>query len=170
MSTSSAYSTKDISQRTKRKADSESESDVNKKPKKVKKENNLKKQKKEKKEKKERSEKRKLKELSLRATSTKPLFTFQARRAQEEAKQASLVSEAELNASVPVISPSLKRTMGPLTPEEHAQRQSVIREVYDPVSGRVRLVKGDGEIIERIVTKEQQKDIIKTVQRHAFYL
>eukprot|EP01135_Chromosphaera_perkinsii_P010029 Nk52_evm64s1992 gene=Nk52_evmTU64s1992 len=60
-------------------------------------------------------------------------------------------------ASLPTGAP--KRTMVPQTYEEYLKKQSVVRQVYDEQSGRVRLVKGDGEIIESIVTKSQHKEI-----------
>lgn len=49
----------------------------------------------------------------------------------------------------------------PETKEEYEKRQSVIRRVVDPESGRTRLIKGDGEILEEIVTKERHKEINK---------
>ncbi|KAI8915318.1 nuclear RNA-splicing-associated protein-domain-containing protein [Powellomyces hirtus] len=47
----------------------------------------------------------------------------------------------------------------PQTRAEYEQEQSTVREVFDPLSGRTRLVKGSGEIIERIVTKAQHREI-----------
>ncbi|KAG7257800.1 hypothetical protein CRUP_037336 [Coryphaenoides rupestris] len=52
-------------------------------------------------------------------------------------------------------------TKRPLTKEEYEARQSIIRRVVDPESGRTRLVRGEGEIIEEMVTKEKHKDINK---------
>jgi len=49
--------------------------------------------------------------------------------------------------------------MVPMSREEHDREQSRIREVYDPLSGRVRLVRGSGEIIERIVSSDAHKRI-----------
>ena len=43
------------------------------------------------------------------------------------------------------------RRMVPMTREQYEAEQSKVREVYDPESGRTRLVRGSGEIIERIV-------------------
>ncbi|XP_057176761.1 ADP-ribosylation factor-like protein 6-interacting protein 4 [Triplophysa rosa] len=53
------------------------------------------------------------------------------------------------------------QTRRPLTKEEYEARQSVIRRVLDPETGRTRLVRGDGEILEEIVSKERHKDINK---------
>jgi len=49
--------------------------------------------------------------------------------------------------------------MTPMSKEEYDKEQSKIREVYDPLSGRVRLVRGNGEIIERIVSSEAHRQI-----------
>jgi hypothetical protein len=49
--------------------------------------------------------------------------------------------------------------MVPMRFEEYKKIQSITREVYDPDTGRMRLVKGTGEIIEKIVTREQQRMI-----------
>lgn len=53
------------------------------------------------------------------------------------------------------------RVMKPMTKEEWEKQQSVVRRVYDPETGRNRLVKGDGEIIEEIVSKDRHKEINK---------
>lgn len=52
-------------------------------------------------------------------------------------------------------------TKRPLTKEEYEARQSVIRRVLDPETGRTRLVRGEGEIIEEIVSRERHIDINK---------
>ncbi len=49
--------------------------------------------------------------------------------------------------------------MVPMSFEQYQKQQSVVREVYDEDTGRVRLVKGTGEIIERIVSKDEQRAI-----------
>lgn len=71
------------------------------------------------------------------------------------------------------------RKRGPMTKEEWEKQQSIVRRVYDPDTGRhrcfsyasmqciqhfryiisCRLVKGDGEIVEEIVSREQQRNI-----------
>ena len=53
------------------------------------------------------------------------------------------------------------RSFVPMTKEQFEKQQSVVRRVYDPDTGRHRLVKGTGEIIEEIVSKERQKQINK---------
>ncbi|MEQ2284483.1 ADP-ribosylation factor-like protein 6-interacting protein 4 [Ameca splendens] len=52
-------------------------------------------------------------------------------------------------------------TKRPLTKEEYEARQSVIRRVVDPETGRTRLMRGEGEIIEEIVTRDRHKEINK---------
>lgn len=49
----------------------------------------------------------------------------------------------------------------PMTKAEWEKQQSIIRRVHDPTTGRDRLVKGDGEIMEEIVTKDRHKQINK---------
>eukprot|EP00980_Cylindrotheca_fusiformis_P024858 scaffold12617_cov91-Cylindrotheca_fusiformis.AAC.2 len=45
------------------------------------------------------------------------------------------------------------RRMVPMSKEEYEKEQSRIRQVYDPESGRYRMVRGTGEIIESIVSR-----------------
>ena len=58
-----------------------------------------------------------------------------------------------------------RRVMVPMTREEYEKKQSEIREVYDPLSGRTRLVRGDGEIIERIVSRNAHQQINQQATR-----
>ncbi|KAM8961920.1 ADP-ribosylation factor-like protein 6-interacting protein 4 [Pelodytes ibericus] len=53
------------------------------------------------------------------------------------------------------------QAMKPMTKEEWDARQSVIRKVIDPETGRMRLIKGDGEVLEEIVSKDRHKEINK---------
>ncbi|XP_031564964.1 ADP-ribosylation factor-like protein 6-interacting protein 4 isoform X2 [Actinia tenebrosa] len=57
--------------------------------------------------------------------------------------------------------PIPKRSMAPMTREEYEKQQSKIRRVYDAETGRHRLIKGDGEVIEEIVSQERHKMINK---------
>ncbi|XP_043834314.1 ADP-ribosylation factor-like protein 6-interacting protein 4 [Dromiciops gliroides] len=57
------------------------------------------------------------------------------------------------------------QAMKPMTKEEWDARQSIIRKVVDPETGRTRLIKGDGEVLEEIVTKERHKEINKQATR-----
>ena len=57
------------------------------------------------------------------------------------------------------------KMMMPMSQEEHQARQSIVREVYDPETGRTRLVRGDGEIIERIVSRDEHAAINRQATR-----
>lgn len=57
------------------------------------------------------------------------------------------------------------QAMKPMTKEEWDARQSIIRKVVDPETGRTRLIKGDGEVLEEIVTKERHREINKQATR-----
>jgi hypothetical protein len=57
------------------------------------------------------------------------------------------------------------RQMVPMTREQYEAEQSKVREVYDPDSGRMRLVRGSGEIIERIVSREAHQQINRQATR-----
>lgn len=43
----------------------------------------------------------------------------------------------------------------PMTKEQYEREQSVVREAYDSQTGRMRLIKGSGEVIERIVSRSE---------------
>lgn len=60
--------------------------------------------------------------------------------------------------SIPI---HLMKNKAPETREEYEKRQSVIRRVVDPETGRTRLIKGDGEILEEIVTRDRHREINK---------
>jgi len=53
------------------------------------------------------------------------------------------------------------KSHAPETPEEYQRRQSQIRREVDPVTGRIRLIKGDSEILEEIVSKDHHRSINK---------
>merc|ERR1712242_239539 len=54
-----------------------------------------------------------------------------------------------------------RKRKAPMTKEEWEKQQSVIRREFDEDTGRVRLVKGTGEILEEIVSRDRQKEINK---------
>lgn len=70
------------------------------------------------------------------------------------------VANEEPDFSVP-IDLMYSKSHVPETPEEYQKRQSQIRRVTDPETGRTRLIKGDGEVLEEIVSKERHKEINK---------
>lgn len=58
--------------------------------------------------------------------------------------------------------PSLQfRPMAPMTKAEWDRQQSVVRRVIDPQTGRSRLIKGTGEVLEEIVSEDRHREINK---------
>lgn len=57
------------------------------------------------------------------------------------------------------------RKMAPMSREQYETLQSTVREVYDEQSGRYRLVRGTGEIIERIVSRHEHSLINQQATR-----
>ena len=51
--------------------------------------------------------------------------------------------------------PPPRQQLIPMTRHEYEEQQAQIRSVYDPESGRVRWVRGSGEIVEAIVSRSQ---------------
>ncbi|XP_036673410.2 ADP-ribosylation factor-like protein 6-interacting protein 4 [Drosophila suzukii] len=72
--------------------------------------------------------------------------------------------EEEEDFAIPIALMNSK-SHAPETPEEYQRRQSQIRREVDPVTGRVRLIKGDSEVLEEIVTKERHTEINKKATR-----
>ncbi|XP_014291492.1 ADP-ribosylation factor-like protein 6-interacting protein 4 [Halyomorpha halys] len=54
-----------------------------------------------------------------------------------------------------------RKKMAPMTKEEWEKKQSIIKRVYDSETGRHRLIKGSGEVLEEIVSKDMHKKINK---------
>lgn len=52
-----------------------------------------------------------------------------------------------------------RATRIPMTKAQYELEQSVVREVYDSQTNRVRLIKGSGEVIERIVSRSEHQAI-----------
>ncbi|XP_055535504.1 ADP-ribosylation factor-like protein 6-interacting protein 4 [Wyeomyia smithii] len=51
------------------------------------------------------------------------------------------------------------KARAPETKEQYEARQSVLRRIVDPETGRTRLIKGDGEIVEECVSRERHQEI-----------
>ncbi|XP_017036388.1 ADP-ribosylation factor-like protein 6-interacting protein 4 [Drosophila kikkawai] len=124
----------------------------------------------EKKSKKKHKEKRK--EFKAKHKSSKSKSKKHSRRKQESPppaapptrlEQAESSSELE-DFAIPIALMNSK-SHAPETPEEYQRRQSQIRREVDPVTGRTRLIKGDSEVLEEIVTKERHTDINKKATR-----
>ncbi|XP_014678015.1 PREDICTED: ADP-ribosylation factor-like protein 6-interacting protein 4 [Priapulus caudatus] len=58
-----------------------------------------------------------------------------------------------------------RKVRAPMTKEEYDKQQSIVRRMYDPETGRSRLVRGEGEIIEEIVSRERHKEINRQATR-----
>lgn len=57
------------------------------------------------------------------------------------------------------------KAMKPMTKEEWDKRQQVVRKVYDEETGRHRLIKGDGEVLEEIVSRDRHREINRQATR-----
>ncbi|KAK7475044.1 hypothetical protein BaRGS_00033725 [Batillaria attramentaria] len=114
--------------------------------------------KKQKKEKKEKRKKKKEKKKSKKKEKEK-----QRKLSSEGADSAKAQPEIPKSSTGSAASVGPKpRVMKPMTKEEWEKQQSVMRHVYDEESGRTRLIKGDGEVMEEIVSKERHREINKT--------
>ncbi|XP_038220777.1 ADP-ribosylation factor-like protein 6-interacting protein 4 [Zerene cesonia] len=82
---------------------------------------------------------------------------------------------------IPIELMEKSKAMAPMTKEEWEKRQSVVRRVLDEETGRYRLIKGDGEVLEEIVSRDRHKQINReatiadgnffqsqTVEKHRF--
>ena len=55
----------------------------------------------------------------------------------------------------------LPRSLIPMSREEYEQKRNTIRRVMDPETGRSRLIRGEGEVLEEIVSRDRHKEINK---------
>uniref|UniRef100_A0A1B6CG84 ADP-ribosylation factor-like protein 6-interacting protein 4 n=1 Tax=Clastoptera arizonana TaxID=38151 RepID=A0A1B6CG84_9HEMI len=53
------------------------------------------------------------------------------------------------------------QTMGPMSKEQWEEKSSKVHRVFDHETGRNRLIKGDGEVIEEIVSRKRHLEINK---------
>jgi Nuclear RNA-splicing-associated protein len=58
-----------------------------------------------------------------------------------------------------------QRSMAPMSREEYERQQSQVRQVLDVETGRMRLVRGTGEIIETMVSRAQHAAINQQATR-----
>lgn len=61
---------------------------------------------------------------------------------------------------------SNQSTMTPMTREEWEKQESVVRRVYDQESGRHRLIKGSGEVLEECVSRDRHRAINKAATQN----
>ncbi|KAG6445024.1 hypothetical protein O3G_MSEX003678 [Manduca sexta] len=80
-------------------------------------------------------------------------------------------NEQQPSTDIPLELMEKSKAMAPMTKEEWEKRQSVVRRVLDEETGRHRLIKGDGEVIEEIVSRERHRQINRqaTQADGAFY-
>ncbi|PIK46678.1 putative ADP-ribosylation factor-like protein 6-interacting protein 4 isoform X2 [Apostichopus japonicus] len=136
--------------RKKRERKRKSKGDKKKKKKKKEKSKNMHKDKKRKKKKKKDKKGRDRTEKGKDQGSTGPVLS---------SVQEKLLAIAGVGIDKP--RESQARILKPMTKEEYEKEQSVTRRVFDQDTGRTRLVKGSGEIIEEIVSRDRHKAINK---------
>uniref|UniRef100_A0A1A9VR14 ADP-ribosylation factor-like protein 6-interacting protein 4 n=1 Tax=Glossina austeni TaxID=7395 RepID=A0A1A9VR14_GLOAU len=107
---------------------------------------------------KERKEKKKSKKLKKTHKSKKRSENLKNINETSKAKQRG--SDIDDNFEIPVTLMNSK-SHAPETPEEYQRRQNKIRRETDPVTGRSRLIRGSGEILEEIVSKQRHTAINK---------
>ena len=87
------------------------------------------------------------------------------KQAKKEKKEAAKKAEKSRKVSLSEQQNEDSKRRTPMTKEEWEKQQSVIRKVYDPDTGRHRLVKGSGEILEEIVSYSRHKEINQTATK-----
>jgi len=80
----------------------------------------------------------------------------------QTAKKSGIHKQQDDQNKAPAPDKKKRRMMIPMSREDYEAQQSVVREVYDEESGRYRLVRGNGEIIERIVSRSDHQRINQT--------
>ncbi|CAK1541282.1 unnamed protein product [Leptosia nina] len=65
----------------------------------------------------------------------------------------------EISTDIPIELMEKSKAMAPMTKEEWEKKQSVVRRVLDEDSGRYRLIKGEGEVLEEIVSQDRHRQI-----------
>uniref|UniRef100_A0A1B6JCB1 ADP-ribosylation factor-like protein 6-interacting protein 4 n=1 Tax=Homalodisca liturata TaxID=320908 RepID=A0A1B6JCB1_9HEMI len=75
------------------------------------------------------------------------------------------IEEAIIGPDIPGDLLKKAQSMAPMSKEEWEKQQNTIRRVYDEETGRTRLIRGEGEIIEEIVSRERHKEINRQATR-----
>jgi len=113
------------------------------------------------KRKKEKSKKEKKEAKEKERKEKKKRKKEKKERKKKEADQVSQPEKKEEKGKPDANEMESRRKMVPMTKEEWEKQQSVVRREYDEDTGRVRLVKGTGEILEECVSRERQQAINK---------
>jgi phosphatidate phosphatase PAH1 len=91
------------------------------------------------------------------------------KRAQKKSKKLKKIETPqkveESSADIPLDLMTKAKAMAPMTKAEWEKSQSVVRRVYDESTGRHRLIKGDGEVIEEIVSRDRHMAINRQATR-----
>ncbi|XP_065843611.1 ADP-ribosylation factor-like protein 6-interacting protein 4 [Oscarella lobularis] len=98
----------------------------------------------------------KAKKRKSETKKTKKRKKEKKKKKKEKKKKKRIEKHAEAHPIEPTKTPR-----GPMTKEQWEKEESVIRRVYDPETGRNRLVKGSGEILEEIVSRDRHLQINK---------
>merc|ERR1712173_541406 len=120
--------------------------------------------KKHRKEKKDKKRKKKKKKVSSSSDSDSDSSDEESKKKKKKKKPIE-DCEAELRASIAEVEEERRRReeerkkKAPMTKEEWEKKQSVVRREFDEDTGRVRLIKGSGEILEEIVSRDRAKEI-----------
>ncbi|KAG5895375.1 hypothetical protein JTB14_029598 [Gonioctena quinquepunctata] len=88
-----------------------------------------------------------------------PVVARLTRRRKERKRKQKIENTGEGCMDIPLNLKNDNRSMVPMSKEEWEKKRSVITRVYDESTGRHRLVKGDGEIVEEIVSRDRHKAI-----------
>lgn len=87
--------------------------------------------------------------------------------AAKEQEQLSVTNRDNMKLKTATTAKAVKsKSMAPMTKEQYEAKLSEVREVFDEESGRYRLVRGNGEIIERIVSRSDHERI-NTIATHS---
>jgi phosphatidate phosphatase PAH1 len=91
------------------------------------------------------------------------------KRAQKKSKKLKKIETPqkveESSADIPLDLMTKAKAMAPMTKAEWEKSQSVVRRVHDESTGRHRLIKGDGEVIEEIVSRDRHMAINRQATR-----
>jgi len=72
-----------------------------------------------------------------------------------------IIGPPKITAAIDETKELKRKTLIPMTQQEFIKKSNEISEIFDPDTGRTRLIKGSGEIIEKIVSRDQQNSIRK---------
>merc|ERR1712179_173694 len=123
-----------------------------------------------KKDKKKKKKKKKKKSSSSESDDSADSSSHRKKKKKKGKKKRDRRAVDELNASIAELEEKTRKATEmeekegrnmrvPMTKEMWEKQQSVVRREFDSDTGRVRLVKGGGEILEECVSRDRQKEI-----------